>query len=201
MPSRPSSPSFGHRSRGNSFLRSISSARGAIFACEKRARCRAACRRLRRGRNRIRSSYWRSWRILHARYLSARVLRRVGRILQTDHGREHARDQLRFPRRVPRSHRPRRWSACVPDRSTLPFGDKTLADCRRHQIDLQFDSERRGAFRHQRIGRKASRGIGKRRGDPAMQEAALLAEIGPRVAAPPRRRPAQATRSRRRSGS
>src|SRR3954470_11532193 len=37
IPSTPISPSFGHRSRGKVLLRSISSARGAISALEKRA--------------------------------------------------------------------------------------------------------------------------------------------------------------------
>src|SRR6266480_1623183 len=40
MPSRPCSPSAGHRSRGNSLRRSISAARGAIRAAAKRRTCR-----------------------------------------------------------------------------------------------------------------------------------------------------------------
>jgi hypothetical protein len=37
MPSAPSAPSRGHRSRGKLLLRSISSARGAISPCAKAA--------------------------------------------------------------------------------------------------------------------------------------------------------------------
>src|SRR5262247_1220636 len=37
MPCRPSSPIAGHRSRGNVLVRSISSARGAMRSCAKRA--------------------------------------------------------------------------------------------------------------------------------------------------------------------
>src|SRR5256884_1965048 len=40
VPSRPCSPSPGHRSRGNSLRRSISAARGAIRAAAKRRTCR-----------------------------------------------------------------------------------------------------------------------------------------------------------------
>src|SRR6202162_2175912 len=40
MPSRPCAPSAGHRSRGNSLLRSISAARGAICSAAKRRTCR-----------------------------------------------------------------------------------------------------------------------------------------------------------------
>src|SRR5437016_5278709 len=40
MPSRPCSPSAGHRSRGNSLRRSISAARGAMRAAAKRRTCR-----------------------------------------------------------------------------------------------------------------------------------------------------------------
>src|SRR6185437_10211663 len=39
MPSRPCAPSTGHRSRGNSLLRSISCARGAICSAAKRRTC------------------------------------------------------------------------------------------------------------------------------------------------------------------
>src|SRR3982074_2143486 len=39
MPSRPCAPSAGHRSRGNSLLRSISAARGAICSAAKRRTC------------------------------------------------------------------------------------------------------------------------------------------------------------------
>ena len=40
MPSRPCAPSFGHSSRGNSLLRSMAAARGAISCAAKRRTCR-----------------------------------------------------------------------------------------------------------------------------------------------------------------
>ena len=66
-----------------------------------------------------------------------------------------------------------------PGRSDLGAGEKTLADGRRQQVDLQLDGQRRRALRHQRKRGIAGRRIRNRRGHPAMQKAALLAEIRP----------------------
>ena len=183
MPSRPSSPSFGHRSRGNSFLRSISSARGAILALREAPHAVAqhvdvfAEAEIESG-----PAIGDHGASSERDYLAARFCRRVGRIFDADHGREHARDQLGF-RRLARASTSTSTMVSVRARAQHPAPSATKRSPTAGDIRLILSSTVSGAepSRHQRIGGKAGRGIGKRGGDAAMQEAALLARDPRRI--------------------
>src|SRR5438477_11816481 len=160
MPSRPTEPSLRHRSGGNSFVRSISAARGAISLA---AKSRTVSRSM------AMVSPWSKPRKLIAQPCSFGMIRSTG---EPHEGLLHGGDVLA----ILSVHLRARHGEGAAGFHHLAARNERRGG-RSKDVHLVFDGDERAVRRHERIRGIAAGGVGNHADDAAVHEALLLRQV------------------------